>query len=132
MSEGEEWDVFISHASEDKDDFVRPLAEGLRGHDLRVWYDEFTLKVGDRLRESIDRGLGQSRFGVVVLSQHFFSKKWPRNELDGLVTREGSGPDLILPVWHNVTREQVEEFSPILTGRFAARSEQVSNGSSRT
>ena len=119
-----EWDVFISHASEDKEDFVRRLAEGLTARGLRVWYDEFTLKVGDRLRESIDHGLGQSRFGIVVLSPHFFSKQWPQNELDGLVTREGTGLNVILPVWHNVTREQVEEFSPILANRVAVLSEQ--------
>ena len=119
-----EWDVFISHASEDKEDFVRPLADGLTARGLRVWYDEFTLKVGDRLRESIDYGLGQSRFGIAVLSPSFFSKQWPQNELDGLVTREGAGLKVILPVWHNITREQVEEFSPILANRVAVRSEQ--------
>ena len=69
------WDAFISHASEDKDDFVRPLADGLTECGLSVWFDEFELKVGDRLRESIDRGLSQSRFGIVVLSPHFFEKQ---------------------------------------------------------
>ena len=118
------WDVFISHASEDKDDFVRPLAEALTACGLRVWYDEFTLTVGDRLRESIDQGLGQSRFGIVVLSPRFFDKQWPRDELDGLVTRERTGLKVILPVWLNITREQVEEFSPILANRVAVRAEE--------
>ena len=49
-------DVFICHASEDKDEFVRPLAEALKSHHLEVWYDEFTVDVGDSLREAIDRG----------------------------------------------------------------------------
>ena len=62
-SENGKWDAFISHASEDKYDFVRPLAEGLRDRGLTVWFDEFELKVGDSLRSSIDRGLRQSRFG---------------------------------------------------------------------
>ena len=62
------YDVFICHASEDKDDFVRPLAEALRSHRLEVWYDEFALDVGDSLREAIDRGLATSRYGIVVLS----------------------------------------------------------------
>jgi hypothetical protein len=69
------WDVFICHASEDKDNFARPLAEGLRREGLSVWFDEFTLKVGDSLRRSIDHGLGYSRFGVVVLSPAFFAKE---------------------------------------------------------
>jgi hypothetical protein len=51
-----EWEVFISHASEDKDAVVRPFAEALEARGLKVWYDEFTLRVGDSLRQSIDRG----------------------------------------------------------------------------
>ena len=85
------YDVFVSHASEDKDDFVRPLAQRLRAEHLEVWYDEFTLNVGDSLRRSIDRGLSQSRFGLVVLSPSFFGKQWSQWELDGLVARQNSG-----------------------------------------
>ena len=61
------FDLFICHASEDKDAFVRPLATRLREEHVEVWFDEFTLEMGDSLRESIDRGLATSRFGVVVL-----------------------------------------------------------------
>lgn len=70
------YDVFISHASEDKDDFVRPLAERLRDEHIEVWYDEFTLRIGDSLRRSIDKGLAQSRFGIVVLSPSFGRNRW--------------------------------------------------------
>jgi hypothetical protein len=114
-----EWDVFISHASEDKESFVHPLAEELTRLGLRVWYDKFTLKLGDSLREKIDYGLRYSRFGVVVLSPHFFSKDWPKKELDGLVALEVDGRKVILPVWHNVTRDDVARYSPILAGRLA-------------
>ena len=108
-------DVFICHASEDKDDFVRPLAEALRSNHVEVWYDEFTLNVGDSLREAIDRGLSSSRFGIVVLSPSFFQKRWPKRELNGLVARETEEDrHLILPVWHNVDRAKVLEFSPPL------------------
>src|SRR5690606_41724243 len=64
-----EHDVFISHASEDKDEIVRPLAIALRNAGLSVWYDEFELKIGDSLRQKIDKGLSKSRFGIVVLSK---------------------------------------------------------------
>ena len=117
-----EWDAFISHASEDKDDFVRPLAEGLKKRGMTVWFDEFELKVGDSLRGSIDRGLSRSRFGIVVLSPHFFEKRWPQNELDGLFARETGDAKVILPVWHNIDAEGVRRFSSILTGRFATSS----------
>jgi hypothetical protein len=119
-----EWDVFISHASEDKEEFVRPLAERLRGLGLRVWYDEFTLTVGDSLRRSIDRGLAQSRFGVVVISQSFLKKEWPQKELDGLTAREIDGVKVILPVWHKIKPEQVRAYSPTLMDRLAATSDK--------
>ncbi len=114
------YDVFICHASEDKDSFVRPLAEELRKSHLEVWYDEFSLIVGDSLRESIDKGLTKSRYGIVVLSPAFFRKKWPQRELDGLVAREMDEPNnVILPIWHNITKKQVLTFSPPLADRIA-------------
>ena len=114
-----DWDVFISHAWEDKESFVRPLAEALIARGLRVWYDEFTITVGDSLRRSIDRGLANSRYGVVVLSPSFFAKEWPQKELDGLAAREVNGEKVILPIWHQVTASQVREYSPILADRMA-------------
>ena len=80
----EEYDFFICHASEDKEDLVRRLAETLVTKGAKVWYDEFTLKVGDSLRQEIDRGLAKTKFGIVVLSQYFFDKPWPERELGGL------------------------------------------------
>lgn len=118
------WDVFISHASEDKEAFVRELANKLSTSGLKVWYDEFTLTLGDSLRRSIDHGLSNSRYGIVVLSQSFFSKEWPQRELDGLVTMEISSGKLILPIWHNVSKEDVTAFSPILADRLAVSSEK--------
>ncbi|MBI4650156.1 toll/interleukin-1 receptor domain-containing protein [Candidatus Desantisbacteria bacterium] len=107
------YDVFICHASEDKNSFVRPLAEILKKSNLEVWYDEFSLTIGDSLRESIDKGLSKSRFGIVVLSPSFFKKKWPQRELNGLVAREMSGEDrIILPIWHNITNNEILKYSP--------------------
>jgi signal transduction histidine kinase len=114
-----QWDVFISHAGEDKDSFVRPLAIELQNNGLRVWYDEFSLKLGDSLNESINRGLSESQFGIVVLSQSFFEKKWPKRELDGLVAREIAEGKVILPLWHGVSHSEVFKYSPILADRVA-------------
>lgn len=120
---GKRWDAFISHASEDKEGFVRPLADALEKSGLEIWFDETTLKVGDRLREAIDHGLSKSRYGIVVLSKHFFLKDWTKEELEGLTTKEIGGVKVILPVWHNVTRDEVAKHSPTLAGRLAARSQ---------
>lgn len=121
-----EYDVFICHAGEDKDDVVRPLAHALRARDVEVWYDEFVLKIGDSLRRTIDKGLIACRFGVVVLSPSFFGKGWPNHELDGLVTREVAGNrQLILPVWHKVTKADVVGYSPSLADKLARSTADV-------
>ncbi|HPE72748.1 MAG TPA: DUF1883 domain-containing protein [Candidatus Competibacter sp.] len=114
-----EYDVFISHASEDKDEVVRPLASSLKAIGLKVWYDEFELKIGDSLRRKIDRGLATSRFGVVVLSQSFIKKGWTNYELDGLVTKSVTGEQVLLPIWHNISKSEVVEYSPSLADKVA-------------
>ncbi len=88
-----------------------------------MWYDEYSLTIGDRLRHSIVKGLQTSRFGVVIFSKHFFRKKWPQLELDGLVTLEEDRRKVILPVWHGVSFDEVAAFSPILADRIAISSE---------
>ena len=112
-------DFFISHASEDKDSFVRELAVSLEQGGASVWYDEFTLKVGDSLRREIDRGLANSTFGIVVLSTHFFAKEWPQRELDGLIALDTEGSKRILPIWHEITKDVVLRHSPMLADRVA-------------
>jgi hypothetical protein len=118
------YDVFISHASEDKVELVRSLAEALHAHGISVWYDEFELKVGDSLRRSIDKGLSKSRFGIVVLSSAFFAKNWTQYELDGLVAKEMIGGKVILPIWHKISKDEVMSYSPSLADKFALSTSQ--------
>ena len=118
------YDVFISHASEDKDGLVRVLAEALGQEDLEVWYDEHSLRPGDSLRQSIDRGLRDSRYGLVVLSPAFFRKQWPTWELNGLVQlHQSTDGGRILPIWHRVGHVDVIQYSPPLADIVAIRSE---------
>ena len=112
-------DIFISHAWEDKAEFVEALAHALRAAGAQVWYDDFSLRPGDSLRRSIDKGLGSSRFGIVVLSTHFFKKEWPQKELDGLFQLESSGRSRILPIWHKVSKDEVASFSPTMADKLA-------------
>lgn len=114
------YDVFVCHATEDKDEIVRPLVSALETEGLAVWYDEGTLHIGAKLRQAIDVGLIRSRFGVVMLSPAFFGRGWRQYELDGLVALEQTdGRQRILPVWHNVTRTDVAGYSPSLSGLLA-------------
>jgi hypothetical protein len=112
--------IFLSHASEDKEDFVRPLRDQLLKEGFDVWYDEGSLIVGQSLLQQISKGLKTSDYGIVVLSPHFFKKKWPQEELDGLFTLETAERKLIIPIWHNVTENEVKQYSAILAARFAS------------
>ena len=123
--EGVGYDAFISHASEDKESLVRPLARMLNKMGFYIWYDEFELKIGDSLRQSIDKGLINSNYGIVVLSKSFFEKNWPQYELNGLTAKEIDGHKVILPVWHEVTRDDVMKYSPTLADKVAADSSRM-------
>lgn len=84
----QQYDIFVRHASGDKEGFVRPLAEALRRLGVSVWYDEFALETGDSVSRQIDRGIAGARFGIVVISRSFIGRPWPEHELRGLVNRD--------------------------------------------
>ena len=117
-----EYDVFISHASEDKTPFVEELVKALQDKNVKVWYDSLNIAWGDSLRKQIDNGLKNSRFGIVVISENYIQKGWTQYELDGLFDIEQTKGKTILPIWHNITKQQVMDFSPSLAGRLALTS----------
>ena len=117
-----EWDIFISYASEDKDAIARPIAELLRRHGLRVWFDEFELSVGRSLTKSINYGLANSSYGIVILSPRFLAKKWPQKELAALVALEETETGRILPVWHELGAEELKQCLPMLADIVAVQS----------
>jgi len=120
-----EYDVFICHASQDKDAFVRPLAHALRRLGVRVWYDEFSFEIGDSVSRKIDQGIAGSRFGIVVVSQAFIGRPWPAHELAGLVNRSVEEDMKILPIWHGVTKPEVKRVSHSLSDKFAIDTQRV-------
>lgn len=123
---GQTWDVFISHASEDKDAVARPLRDALTRRGITVWLDEAQMRIGHSLRRKIYDAIRSSRFGVVILSDAFLRKGWTNHELDGLVTRTVAGEQSILPIWHDLRAEQVRNFSPSLADKVAMSTDQFS------
>lgn len=117
------YDFFISHASEDKDAFVRELTESLNEKNFTVWYDEKSLKLGDSLTDSINAGIAHCVMGIVVLSPDFFQKRWPKRELAALMAREDGGEQVILPIWHNISINDVRANYPLLADKIAVNSE---------
>ncbi|GAA2651410.1 hypothetical protein GCM10010400_03470 [Streptomyces aculeolatus] len=123
---GQTWDVFISHASEDKAAVARPLGDALATLGVAVWLDEAQMRIGHSLRRKIDEGIKASRIGVVVLSASFITKGWPNHELDGLVTRNVAGEQSLLPIWHNLSADDVRRYSPSLADKVAMSTDAYS------
>lgn len=119
------YDVFVSHAADDKKDVVRELVKHLKTLSLRVWYDEDTLTIGKSLRETIDLGLKSSRFGIVVISPAFLRKSWTVYELNSLVTREIESGQVVLPIWHKVTKDEVLNYSLNLANKVALNTASI-------
>jgi hypothetical protein len=117
--------LFISHATEDKVAVAKPLADALIAAGFRVWYDEYSLSIGDSLKASIDDGLSRCDYAVVILSKSFFEKHWTREELDGLAILEATRRrKVVLPLWHEVSLKDVSEHSPTLAGKIAISTEK--------
>lgn len=114
------YDVFISHASEDKEDFVEPLARALQEAGITTWYDSDQIVWGQSIRQSIDKGLINSRFCIIVLSESFLKKYWTNYELNGIFQKDAiTEGSVILPIWHNVTRDEIQEKNLTLTDMLA-------------
>lgn len=116
-----QYDVFVSHAWEDKESFVEEFVQELQKLNLCVWYDKKQIKWGDSMRAKIDEGLRKSKFGVAVLSPDYIKegKYWTKAELDGLFQLESVNGKMLLPVWHNLTKKEVMAYSPIIAGKLA-------------
>ncbi len=119
------FDVFVCHASQDKESFVRPLAQALRQLGVEVWYDEFSLELGDSISSEIDKGIAGASFGIVVISPSFINRPWPKHELRGLVNRDIEEDLRILPIWHGVGKREVAQFSPSLSDKVAIDTQYV-------
>lgn len=114
-----QFDVFISHATEDKP-YVEPLVKALEAAGIRVWFDKSALEWGDDLRSSIDRGLKNCRYGIVVFSKAFLrKKKWTEYELNSLFALEQPGKKIILPIWHDITRDDLLQYGAGFADRLA-------------
>jgi hypothetical protein len=111
--------AFIAHDSRDKDQIARPLATSVNQNLCRVWFDEFSLNVGDSLRDHIEKGLKECKRCILILTPNFLSNAgWPKREFDSIFTREIlDKQDIVLPIWSNVSVRDVYEYSPSLANR---------------
>lgn len=119
VSSSEAYDVFVSHAPEDKVPFVDNLVEELLKRDVKVWYDRKVLTWGKSIRQNIDLGLQRSKYAIVVLSEYYIQKYWTQKEFNALFSLGSQLGEFILPIWHNITADRAKEFSPMLSDAIA-------------
>lgn len=127
---GETYDVFISHAWEDKEGFVDEFVAELEKLGIKVWYDRQRIKWGDSMRARIDDGLKKSKFGIAVISPDYIAdgKYWTKAEIDGLFQLESVNGKMLLPIWHNITKQQVMNYSPIIASKLAMTTASMTAG----
>lgn len=113
--------AFISYDSGDRDAIARPLANELAAQGVQVWFDEFSLSVGDSLREKVEQGLRDCKHCVLVITPRFLANTgWTKREFDSVFTRELlDRKNVVLPIWWQVTQRDVYNYSPSLADRFA-------------
>ena len=107
-------DFFISHASEDKEEFVRELAQQLIRNGATVFYDEYSIKLGDSLTQKINEGLQNAKYGIIVLSNFFFEKKWTNAELQSIFNKSVNDDFKLLIIYHNIDNDFVRSKFPLL------------------
>jgi hypothetical protein len=115
------YDVFISHAFEDKNDFANELALALKKQGLKIWYSGFELKLGDSISDSVSNALKGSRYGIVIISPVYLEKQWAMSELKALFAQEADR-NRILPILHNITVDEIKKHLPMLADRYAISS----------
>ena len=110
-----EFDVFVSHANDNKQSFVDSLSAGLSRLGIKVWYDSSILDWGDDWKAKIKEGLEKSRFGIVVLSPQFIGREWTTKELTELLNRQNERHEkVVLPLLYNLTVEDMKAKHPDL------------------
>lgn len=124
MGASEDYDIFISHASEDKEAIARPLAFALLKKGYNVFLDELEIKLGDSISQKINEGLSQAPNGIVIISPAFFSKNWTKAELNSITNMVIDTNKKLLPIWHGITYDDVIRNVPLLADRKAALSSE--------
>ena len=113
--------LFISYASEDEA-YARELSSHLRYLGLSIWFAPLSLKIGDKLLDSINTGLLASEYGLLLLSPQYLAKQWTGYELDVLHRQYIEDQKKLFPLWHGVDKSQVHQWNPGLSGIIALKS----------
>lgn len=108
-----EYDLFVSHASKDKEELVESLYRSLDKLGIKIFYDKESIEWGDKWKEAILDGVNKAEFAIIVISENFFGREWTERELNELLSRQNrNGQKIILPILKNITMEQLQQKYP--------------------
>ena len=117
-------DVFLCHATKDKEQFVRPFAEALAKRGISYWLDEAEIGWGDRVSAKMDEGLRNSRFVILFLGRNFLEREWPEDEMRAVLQREKhEARKILLPLILDSERKVCEAY-PLIADRMHLKWEQ--------
>ncbi|MEY8352542.1 toll/interleukin-1 receptor domain-containing protein [Lachnospiraceae bacterium 54-53] len=110
-----EYDVFISHANSDKNDYVNQLVETIDKLGINIFYDKNILSWGDNWKDIILSGTEKSEFAIIIISDSFFDREWTEIELSEFLQRQNKVKQkTVLPLLHKITIEQLKDKYPAL------------------
>lgn len=109
------YDAFFSYATEDSSE-ADIIVQNCLKYGFKIWYSPISLEPGTKLLQSIDEGLKHSSSGILLLSKNYLNKKWPKYEFDTLMRQHIENDKKLLPIWYNVQKKDIEEFSSGLSG----------------
>ena len=122
-----EYDVFLSHASKDKEDIVDELNSSLEKLKIRIFYDKKAIEWGDKWKNRILEGTQKAEFAIIVISENFFDREWTEKELYEFLNRQNrNGQKLILPILHKISREDLGKKYPLVADIQAIDSKEYS------
>jgi len=109
-------DVFLCHAWDDRNGAAKELHDLLETRGVSVWFSEKDVLLGSSLLREIDKGLAKSRVGIVLVTPALLR----RLKGEGIADKELSAllaRDLLVPIVHNTTYEDLRDVSPLLGSR---------------
>lgn len=120
---GSQTDVFLSHASEDKDEHVLPLTRALDNFSVTYWLDAIEIGWGDSIVARLNEGLAASRYVLVFLTKNFLHKDWTKRELDVALAVEVASERIVLLPVLAAPQEEVFRAYPLLRPKKYLRAE---------
>lgn len=110
-----QYDVFISHANKDKNEYVDSLNAAVRKLGVNIFYDTDVLSWGDNWKQVILEGTKSSEFAIIVISNNFFGREWTERELNEFLQQQNENRQKkVLPLLYGVSLDKLKEHYPEL------------------